>query len=95
MMRILFLYFIFKSTILFSQPLIQFNQERLQTDKQLMLGLGSWASANFLVSGLGWATVPKGEAHYFHQMNVLWNTVNIGLAIPGYINAKKSNSNCC
>jgi hypothetical protein len=93
MMRILFLYFIFKSTILFSQPLIQFNQERLQTDKQLMLGLGSWASANFLVSGLGWATVPKGEAHYFHQMNVLWNTVNIGLAIPGYINAKKSNSN--
>ena len=77
----------------FAQPLLEFNQERFQTDKRLMLGLGSWASANFLVSGVGWATVPKGEAHYFHQMNVLWNTVNIGLAIPGYFNAKKSNPN--
>lgn len=77
----------------FAQPLLEFNQERFQTDKRLMLGLGSWASANFLVSGVGWATVPKGEAYYFHQMNVLWNTVNIGLAIPGYFNAKKSNPN--
>ena len=25
----------------------------------------------------------------FHQMNVFWNTVNLGLAIPGYIKAKK------
>lgn len=76
-----------------AQPLLKFNQERLKTDKHLMLGLGSWATANFLVSGVGWATVPDGEAHYFHQMNVLWNTVNIGLAIPGYINSKKASSN--
>lgn len=78
---------------LFAQPLLKFNEQRLQTDKGLMLGLGSWAGANFLVSGVGWATVPAGEAHYFHQMNVLWNTVNIGLAVPGYFKAKKSNPN--
>jgi hypothetical protein len=54
-----------------------------------MLGLGSWAVTNFIVSGIGWATVPDGEARYFHQMNVLWNTVNLGLAIPGYFKAKK------
>jgi len=92
-MRLLILPFLFFTSLSFAQPLLEFNQKRLQTDKRLMLGLGSWAGANFLVSGVGWATVPKGEAHYFHQMNVLWNTVNIGLAIPGYFNAKKSNPN--
>jgi hypothetical protein len=55
-----------------------------------MIGLGTWATTNFIASGIGWATVPTGEAHYFHQMNVLWNTVNIGLAIPGYLKAKKA-----
>lgn len=89
-MRLFLLSFIFYTSSSLAQPLLQFNQERIQKDKRLMLGLGSWASANFLVSGVGWATVPKGEAYYFHQMNVLWNTVNIGLAIPGYFNAKKS-----
>jgi hypothetical protein len=81
------------STLLSSaQSLEQFNKERIQTDKRLMIGLGSWATTNFIVSGIGWATVPSGEAHYFHQMNVLWNTVNIGLAVPGYLKAKKANS---
>lgn len=79
----------FEST---AQSLEQFNKERILSDKRLMIGLGSWATSNFIVSGIGWATVPTGEAHYFHQMNVMWNTVNIGLAIPGYLKAKKANA---
>ena len=75
-----------------AQPLQQFNEDRNRTDKKLMIGLGSWATSNFIVSGIGLATVPSGEAHYFHQMNVMWNTINIGLAIPGYIKAKKASS---
>jgi hypothetical protein len=75
-----------------AQSLEQFNKERNQTDKRLMIGLGSWATTNFIASGIGWATVPTAEAHYFHQMNVMWNTVNIGLAIPGYLKAKKANT---
>lgn len=92
-MRLFLLSLLFYTSSSLAQPLLQFNQERLQTDKRLMLGLGSWAGANFVASGVGWATVAKGEAYYFHQMNVLWNTVNIALAIPGYLNAKKSNPN--
>jgi hypothetical protein len=77
----------FVPLISLAQPLSQFNEERLQTDQRLMLGLGSWAVTNFIVSGIGWATTPDGEAHSFHQMNVIWNTINLGLAIPGYIKA--------
>ena len=83
----------FISYFSFAQPLQEFNSDREQINKNLMIGLGSWATANFIASGIGWAaTVPNGEARYFHQMNVMWNTVNIGLAIPGYIKAKKSNT---
>ncbi len=88
-MKQIFLLVFLSSFISSAQPLQNFNKERAQIDKRLMLGLGSWATSNFIVSGIGWATAPKGEAYYFHQMNVLWNTVNLGLAIPGYFKAKK------
>jgi hypothetical protein len=71
-----------------SAQLASFNQERLKMDKHHMVVLGSWATTNLAVGGIGWATTPKGEAHYFHQMNFFWNTVNLGLAIPGYLKAK-------
>jgi hypothetical protein len=87
MKLILFLVF-FSTIILSAQPLQNFNKERAQIDKHLMIGLGSWATSNFVVSGIGWATVPKSEAYYFHQMIVLWNSVNIALAVPGYLKAK-------
>lgn len=76
-------------TACFSQKLTDFNETRLKTDRHLMIGLGSWATANFIGSGIGWATAPNEEMKSFHQMNVLWNTVNLGLAIPGYIKARK------
>lgn len=75
-----------------AQNLETYNQQRLNTDKKLMLTLGSWASANMIGSGVAWATLPEGEARYFHQMNVMWNAVNLGLAIPGYIKARKTES---
>ena len=73
----------------FSQTLTEFNVKRLKTDQRLMIGLGSWATVNFVAGGIGWATAPNEEMKSFHQMNVLWNTVNIALAIPGYIKAKR------
>lgn len=81
------------SNTCYSQNLTEFNEERTKTDQRLMIGLGSWATANFIGSGIGWATAPNEEMKSFHQMNVLWNTVNIGLAIPGYLKAKRENSN--
>jgi hypothetical protein len=91
MMKQFFFLVFFSSFISLAQPLQNFNKERTQIDKGLMIGLGSWATSNFIVSGIGWATVPKSEAYYFHQMNVLWNTVNLALAIPGYFKAKNDN----
>lgn len=90
-MKTLLLLIVLLPTLSFSQDLINFNEDRLKTDQHLMIGLGSWATANFIGSGIGWATAPNEEMKSFHQMNVMWNTVNIALAIPGYIKAKREN----
>jgi hypothetical protein len=38
----------------------------------------------------GVLTTPFGsEANYFHQMNIYWNTVNVAIAIPSFIAARK------
>lgn len=92
MKQFIFIFTLWSSVFSNAQSLEQFNKERIQIDKRLMVGLGSWATTNIVVSGIGWASVSTGEALYFHQMNVMWNTLNIGLAIPGYVKAKKANA---
>jgi hypothetical protein len=65
---------------LYSQnDLLNINTQRNQINKKGMLVLGSWAIGNFLVSGIGWGR-GSGSNMYFHQGNVLWNTVNLSLA---------------
>lgn len=90
-MKCFFVLALLISTQCYSQNLIDFNDYKNKTDQRLMLGLGSWATLNFVAGGIGWATAPNQEMKSFHQMNVLWNTVNIALAVPGYIRAKKGN----
>lgn len=53
-----------------------------------MISLNSWAVGN-----IAYGTVANfqttGEAKYFHQMNAIWNVVNLGIGIPGIIGAYK------
>ena len=81
------LIFVGNTKVFFSQ-LNEFNTHRHQTDKKLMLTLGSWAGLNIIGSGIGWATSTNEQNKSFHQMNVMWNVVNLGLFIPGYLRAK-------
>jgi hypothetical protein len=76
----------------FAQIPTDFNKQRIDIDKKLMLTLGTWSTANIIASSIGWATAGNGEAKYFHQMNVAWSAINLGLALPGYFKAKNSNA---
>jgi hypothetical protein len=73
-----------------AQDLPSFNQARLKTDQHLMLSLGTWAGANISAGTIGWATAQQPELKAFYQMNVMWNAVNLGLAIPGYLRARNT-----
>lgn len=86
-MKWIIIFAFLSSTSVYGQ-LQDYNAQRYKTDKNLMIGLGSWASLNIVGSGIAWAIAQNEEMKNFHQMNVMWNVVNLGLAIPGFIKAK-------
>lgn len=62
--------------------LLSLNESRLQLNKTNMWVLGGWAVANMGVSGV-LRSQTMGSTRYFHEMNVIWNVVNLGLAAGG------------
>ncbi len=69
--------------------LTDFNEWRLQRQKNGMLVLGTWAVGNIAI-GAAFSSRKEGSAKYFHQMNAGWNAVNLGIAALGYLGAAKS-----
>lgn len=65
-----------------------FNERKDQIGKRSMYALGGWAVGNFAVSGamIGFSSGPE---RYFHEMNIYWNVVNIGLAGLGILGSRK------
>lgn len=63
-----------------------FELRRQEINQSAMLVLGSWALGNMLVGGYGHFTT-SGQTRDFHQFNVMWNVVNLGIAAYGYYNA--------
>lgn len=72
-----------------AQSLAELNAKRLQNNRRGMLVLGTWALGNMAYSGTR-AFMTNHEPQRFHEMNVMWNVVNLGLAIPGYLSARKN-----
>jgi len=76
-----------------AQTLEDFYRKSANTNQTAMYILGSWAVGNMLIGGIGMSQT-SGDTRYFHQMNLMWNTVNIGIAAyglisgaPGFINS--------
>ena len=62
--------------------LIDWNRSRLQRTERSMWVLGGWAAANIAIGAIGMGRA-KGEARAFHQMNLGWGVINLGLAASG------------
>ena len=68
----------------------RYNRELNTHSRNGMIALGSWAVGNMIVGTAGALTAKKGsQEFYFHQMNAYWNVVNLGIAIPAYLGARK------
>jgi hypothetical protein len=63
-------------------------QKRNQMNQTNMVVLGSWAASNMLYAGMAISQNTGNEKH-FHQMNVYWNVVNLGIAGFSYFNTQK------
>ncbi|MEO1626320.1 MAG: hypothetical protein AAFV25_14280 [Bacteroidota bacterium] len=69
--------------------LIEFNDLRLRTNRRAMTVLGGWAVGNIAVGSI-LMNQREGSDKYFHQMNVGWNAINLGIASFAYWAALKS-----
>ncbi|MEO0583146.1 MAG: hypothetical protein AAF135_13060 [Bacteroidota bacterium] len=65
-----------------SELLNEINQQRIRLNKGNMYVLGAWAVGNIGVSGY-LRSRTTGNVRYFHEMNAIWNFVNLGLAAGG------------
>ena len=69
------------------------NHIRNQHSRKGMIALTSWSGANVVGSTVGYFTTQNEEWKYFHEMNVFWGAVNLGISIPGLIGAYKEDYN--
>lgn len=84
------LFFLFPFILLAqSDQLYLFNEQRLNTNKKAMTILGSWAIGNIAVGALLMGR-RDGTDKYFHQMNLGWGAVNLGIAGFSWYTAMKS-----
>lgn len=69
-----------------------FNQRRINLNKQGMIVLGSWALSNMAISSLRLGAA-NPEVKAYHQMNLGWNAVNLVIAGFGVYNSLNANEN--
>ncbi|MGH1336315.1 MAG: DUF6992 family protein [Aureispira sp.] len=86
---LLLLSFLTVSSFVHAQALDEINGVRFRHTKNGSIALTSWAGANMIAGTVGYFTTPVGEWKHFHEMNVYFNIVNLGLGIPGLF-AKKA-----
>ncbi|MEX1188338.1 MAG: hypothetical protein WED33_03705 [Bacteroidia bacterium] len=66
----------------------RYDAVRINHQLNGMKVLGTWSLIN-ITSGLILRNNTMGEDRYFHEMNAIWNTVNLGLAASGFIKVSK------
>jgi hypothetical protein len=73
-----------------AQDLTSINKDRQKLSREGMTFLTSWAAANIAGGTTAYFLAKDREWKYFHEMNVFWNTVNLGLGISGLLMERKS-----
>lgn len=72
-----------------AQQLKNFNEQQNKITKIGMTTLGSWSLAS-IAWGVSGYNNSNETYKYFSQMNVSWGIINVSLALPGYLKARKA-----
>ncbi len=67
------------------------NRERLKTSQVGMFVLGGWAVGNMAAGALGFGLERDERLRFLHLGNLLWNAVNLGLALNTLIREWNAN----
>lgn len=67
----------------------EINTRRNAYTRNGMIVLNSWSAANVISGTVGVFTAQNPEIKHFHEMNIYWNVVNLGICIPSLVGALK------
>jgi hypothetical protein len=67
----------------------QFDYRKNKLNHDGTIVLTSWAGANIVGSGLGYALTTSNEEKEFYLMNGAWGIINLGIALPGLLSKTK------
>lgn len=70
----------------------QFDSRKNKLNHNGMIVLTSWASANIVAGGIGYALTNSEEEKDFHLMNASWGVINLGIALPGLLAKEKTSA---
>jgi hypothetical protein len=88
----LFIFFSIISHLSFSQTTLdEINNTRCKHSLNGMTAFSVWTGGN-LISGTVGALTTSGELQHFFEMNIYFNIINAGIAIPGLVNAIRAQS---
>lgn len=91
-MRYFFLFvlaFLLSFESISQKSLDDINTTRCRHTLNGMIAFTTWTGANFVAGAVGVATT-RGELQHFFEMNIYFNVINLGIAIPGLIGAIKA-----
>lgn len=95
-LTIILITFFLNTTNLISQvrplTIVEIEQNRQKITRNGSISLAIWSGLNITAGTIGYFTQPKSEWTYFQEMNVFWNIVNLGLAIPGMVIKDRPNT---
>lgn len=66
----------------------EYRQVMESSTRNSMVVLGGWAAGNIATSAFLLGR-HEGSQRHFHQMNIGWNLINLGLATSGWIGARR------
>jgi hypothetical protein len=70
------------------QILLDVQKRQTTISRMSMTSLNAWAVSNIGYSSIAYGG-STGQTKYFHQMNIFWNIVNLGIGVPGLIGTYK------
>lgn len=78
-----------QNTTTTTTPLFDFNKSRNKRTAMGVKVLGVWSLANVGISSYGYYN-SRGSDEYFHNMNFMWNSVNIAIAAASLLPRQKN-----
>lgn len=86
---LLFFFLSYFSPVYTQVSLDEINKTRCQHNLNGMIAFSSWTATNLTVGTIGVLTT-QGEWQHFFEMNIYFNLINLGIAVPGLISSIKA-----